>query len=590
MPGKKVAPEKEKKDKSDTFSEIFSDVIKNAVSRFAVGKRPKTHPELVKNNITESSSKKSTPSTVINYRKSTASSLGKITPIHSVRQDSNLLTTFESVNSTPIPKRKASEAKKRPRSGTKITPEERPRTYLQSQGDHTTPYGLIKSALDFYGNQFFAVNEQIDNVNRGLCFQDGLENLEESKQECRSNILNILSAVSALNQDSIFVNISEIEVAENLLSPSSKKRNTNLFGLGDEVDNVISKYDATMEKYNFLMTNINSVSFSTSTIDEEKFREGSKEAFLALSNQAKQELLKDIGEKALKLFNNIKGITYNSPEGYSVKEILKQQSKGGAGYFFDNFKQDGEEISSGAGDSVFVVRLLNLLKKDALSTGDIYGADKEKYATVFADSFFLPRITDNISNDEYDCSNAGIATRQNSRGELVNHMARHLFLIVSCFPFLKDKTFHKEERGNQQSNYQTRGVAKNASEDVSWNFDDLMQSFVSKHLTRYDVIDEEIVQDYCKRVRKSYENFSQKLEVNLINIDPTPNQKYTRSIPVFNLIDPIQSIGDLSDESDNYDQFSAITSGDNKTPTRNIASNSTVSKVSTGASTNSRLT
>jgi hypothetical protein len=421
-----------------------------------------------------------------------------------------------------------------------VIPSARPNTYLgKHQGDHVTPYGLIKSALTHYSKIFFEADLEVRKVekkdNKSEEDQENLTEKQSIKNKARENMFNILRAVMVLNKESDLVNTSSV----NNSSPTTK-RAKNISGLEEEVQNALEKYDSEVKNY---IKNI--AILNDSNVLEEEFKKYTANAFAKSLTLEKIIFLNKLATSSLKFFNNIKGITYENENSFSAKEFLKKQNQAISNegqiiseeglYFHPIADEEGlyKKISTNFADAPFVINLLTLLKNLSKETKRedevLYGkiANKENLAIAFSNSFFLPLCVQDINpSEEYGNSNIKVAKRRNTVGELHNHMARHLFLITACFPVLTEGNFNPNHGpGRERKSLEIQSK--------TWTSDDLMKSFISKQLKRHNLnFEDESVDYHFGRVKKIYDNFvseaSQKKDS--LSAQATPNIAFTKEV------------------------------------------------------------
>lgn len=422
-----------------------------------------------------------------------------------------------------------------------VIPSARPNTYLgKHQGDHVTPYGLIKSSLTHYSKIFFEADLEVRKVekkdNKSEEDQENLTEKQSIKNKARENMFNILRAVMVLNKESDLVNTSSV----NNSSPTTK-RAKNISGLEEEVQNALEKYDSEVKNY---IKNIAILNNSNGL--EKNFKNDVTNAFAKSLTLEKIIFLNKLATSSLKFFNNIKGITYENEYSFSAKALLEKQNQAidsegritsQEGLYFHPIADEEDKyskISTKFADGPFIVNLLTLLKnlsKETKREGEVlYGkiADKENLAIAFSNSFFLPPNDQAINESEkgYSDFNEKVAQRRNTVGELNHHMARHLFLITACFPVLTAGDFNPNHGSGRE-----RNASKVRSE--TWTFDDLIKSFISKQLKRHNLnLEDELVNDHFSNVKQIYDKFvleaSQKKDS--LGAQATPNIAFTKEV------------------------------------------------------------
>ncbi len=386
-----------------------------------------------------------------------------------------------------------------------LTPRSRPATSLPDgqQGDHVTPYGIIKGATEFYAKRFLEADLRIQELRKTNAIEEDFKDLDDKKQRYRHNLIRILAAVSIFNKD-VFQIVQDgeetkeqdgeetkeqegEETKKQFFSPDSKRRNNHLKNIKNEIEEMISDYQNAREKYERTIVYINGL--KDNEVEMHNILREQNEVCLFI---AKEHFVESMAKKSLRFFNNIKGITYVSDEGFSAKEMIRKKEYFEYGFIDRNLKY-------GSGDSMFATDLLNKLTGFAKEFEDNnkkeLSSEHVKLITSFQNSFFLP-ISKTLNDDlKYDESSQASGTRQHSNDELQHHLARHLFLIESCFPFLKEVKF-KEGRSNLMS------------------MSELEEHFASKYIKKTQYPN---VKEYLKEFSKKLEN-----ELSQYNIGATP--------------------------------------------------------------------
>lgn len=391
-----------------------------------------------------------------------------------------------------------------------MIPESRVSTFLPGQEDHVTPYGLIKRAITLYAENFLEVDKQIRELIKSGSLD--LKELDNKKQYYRGGMIRILSAVSMLNDD---INESETSASNTIFSPTSVKRRVNLKNI-DTINDIIATYKEVADRYTTNMSNIdrievNGLEESALNLLKENLKKSSEADLL----KAKEDFILNLARSALTNFNNISGITYDhkeievtySSEDSETVDLSASRMISNKSYF--EYSVVDKDIKPDSGDSVFVVQLLKILEQSFVSKDNIIKVDDiTKIGAIFANSFFLPSF-EGCRLERSEIFPSGETTsRQYSINELEHHMARHLFLIKSCFPSLESQTFENKIR--------------KAGHRESYNFNCLIENFVSINVERHNINREESRQ-ILGNVKTYLDNFEEKMSsYDKRKIIPTP--------------------------------------------------------------------
>lgn len=440
----------------------------------------------------------------------------------------------------------------------------RPQTYFgNTQGDHVTPYGLIKGAIEVYSELFLEIDKEIIDLRKKSSGLDSakIELLQKSKQRYRDTLIQIFLAVSVFNRDvadfssvdglkdsSSYDNEGKEELLSSvkMLNTPNAKRRRNLKSLPEHIGDIFKSYAEATNRYVDTVDLSNEADFSFKNDSaggkRRRYQELTQANNEVVFGMAKEQFCEKLQEQTLTSFNNINGITYQYEKGL-MKELINRRQ-----YFFEAAieKSEGlnsEEESKGSGDSIFVKPLISFLKREARKfenrlhpKQDCEGkleeastrrsprntvklnenriSDDGLLVSKFLNAFFLPGDINDNSQGCGDYDNSSTADRKYSIGELAHHLARHIFLIEKSFPFLTQVVFV---------------CGKTRGEKI--NFEKFIKEFPKQQIRRHcfgtQSAAKELEQVLCDKVESSLKQFSSRLNEwdHGLKIEPTPYLK-----------------------------------------------------------------
>ncbi len=443
------------------------------------------------------------------------------------------------------------------------TTSSRPDTYLKNQGDHVTAYGLINSAVGYLTDKMMSIEDEIRQLK--LNSSKELDRKKDQKKFFRNELFKLLKVTLILNEIVSKNSSDDQEQSGAILSSSTRqdesaddqvetqktpeanrKRATNLDKATKSIEEALEEYERKRENFLKNKRNANDLlnllknqtakdllpedSSLRDPIGSDNFIRDTIENQENVFKENKAKMIQSISRSILSNFNNIPGITYENNPKNNPEDLIASRS------YYDFLHRDQIELKDKAVDDTmgearlvkdsltFFSGIRNSIDSKNQSKNSNRESSRYSDPTSMVDKkilnchihniFFYPKEDGGQSSDDaVQISKKDISKRENSIDELQNHMARHIFLLTVCYPFLAN---------NQLKTLSDLGDVKTIT------IDEIIESFVKKNLEQPT---DSKLEAMTQKVKAIYEGLHKELETyqNMFELDTTPSTEEERS-------------------------------------------------------------